>query len=393
MVQSKITSGFLIPKPPNQTADEPSVQQRSQKEIEAEIEAVAEVVNHCCAGGGGEFFSADEKGVTVHHNLEVYTNDDDDDMAALETSSLLDTTITIDVGSVVAPEIRPGQGAQVTAKEVIPFVLLKFNPDTDKHWTVPELKIFHDLLNRVEGEIMVNNLECGDAYKWANQWGRVGLLGLSPKNIDHINEYRTVVESQLLGQTRFTIFPKDGLERKGTVSVLLREHFRSFKVEWLPMAIMKRNKKLKGGLRLTHTKMYADTDVSRAGACKKGWRLALLQGCHKFMKSLEQFDQEHRFPVGSSHVIIRGGANRPKGSGPGQSRQDRGRAPTMTGRGKDDRAKSREQQQSRGRGEKNQSGNYDRSYPPGGLVAMGSGRGTGSVPNTGPSSKGRGNVR
>ena len=31
------------------------------------------------------------------------------------------------------------------------------------------------------------------------------------------------------------------------------------------------------------------------------------------MTSLEHFPQEYRFPVGSGHIIIRGGSNRPKG--------------------------------------------------------------------------------
>ena len=164
--------------------------------------------------------------------------------------------------------------------------------------------------------------------------------------------------------------------------------FRAFKAEWLPLAILKRNKKLRGGLRLTHTKNYADTDTSRAGASKKGWRLALLQGCAKFMKSLEYYGQDYRFPVGSGHVLIRGGANRPKGQG---TRRE-GDQDQQAGRGKDGR-QNKHKNQDGDRPGRSENTSYNRSFPAGGLVAMGRGRGKGPGDGAGSGSKGRGAAR
>ena len=349
------------------------------------MEAISDVISHKCAGGGGEFFEDGEKGV-VEHDLDFYSAEDEE--SELNVTAGLDETIVLEVERLVSHEIKPEHGAQIRAKEVIPFVVLKFNPERDRHWTVPEPNIFHDLINRVEGVIVEENLDCDRVCLWGNMWGKVGLLGLSPKYPDLINQYRVLVEGQILGKTRFTIFPRDALEKKGTVTVLLREQFRSFKTEWLPKSILRRTRKLRGGLRLTHTKTYADTDVSRAGANKKGWRLALLQGCPRFMMSLEQFPQDHRFPVGSGHVLIRGGSNRPKGQGPGQDRgRGRGRGLDRDGRrsgpsaapkapGHQQQQQGQQQQQNESRSNTN---NYDRRFPTGGLVpvtSMGRGRGT-----------------
>ena len=294
----------------------------------------------------------------------------------------LDQTVVLEVGRLVAEEMRTEKSTQLRAKNVIAFVVLKFNPDTDRHWTVPDPDTFNDLMNRLEGVLMEGDHSCWSAYRWVNMWGRVGLLGLSPSDPDKINAYRCLLESQVLGSTRFTIYPKDALEKKGNISVLLRASFRSFKPEWLPKALLRRSRGLKGSLRLTHVKTYADTDVSRAGASKKGWRLALLQGCPRFMFSLEKYPEEHRFPVGSGHVMIRGGSGREKGQGRGQGQgkgraQDqargRGGAPTTGGQQQKDQ---NQQQPGQGSGRK-KNNNYDRSFPAGGLRDMGAGRGRG----------------
>ena len=155
-------------------------------------------------------------------------------------------------------------------------------------------------------------MSCRLAYRWANLWGRVGLIGLSPTNKDHLNDYRHVIETQVLGETNFTIFPKDGLDKKGNLSVLLRENFRAYQIECLPRALFDQSRKLRGMLRVTHVRTYPDAARSRAGASKRGWRLLLLQGCEEFMESLKNYDTEYKFPVGSGHVMIRGGNDRPK---------------------------------------------------------------------------------
>ena len=125
--------------------------------IDIELEAISEVVSNRCAGGGSDFFAGDEKGIE-EYDEEFYAAEDEE--GEMNITAALDETVLLEVGRLVNEEIRPEHGAQIKAKDVVPFVVLKFNPDRDRHWTVPTPAIFHDLINRVEGEIMEGDLEC-----------------------------------------------------------------------------------------------------------------------------------------------------------------------------------------------------------------------------------------
>ena len=83
-------------------------------------------------------------------------------------------------------------------------------------------------------------------------------------------EYRKVVEAQMSGPVRFTLFPKDALEKRGNLTVLLRKNLQTFDIRWLPKAILMRSC-IRGGLRLTHIKHYRPEDTTRDGVSKRGW--------------------------------------------------------------------------------------------------------------------------
>ena len=140
---------------------------------------------------------------------------------------------------------------------------------------------------------MRDDLPCGKIFKWSNLWGKVGLLGLASKNNRLLADFRNLVETQVKGKIHFSIYPRDGLEKKGNVSVLLRETYRDFDINVLAKTILRRTRQLRGGLRVTHVKEYGDRERSRAGASKAGWRLVLLQGTPEFMSSLEQLSLIH----------------------------------------------------------------------------------------------------
>ena len=110
----------------------------------------------------------------------------------------------------------------------------------------------------------------------------------------------------------FTLFPKDAVENRGSISVLLRDGFKNFKPRCLPAAIFRRNRGLTGSLRATHTKTYGPNDKTRSGVSKNGWRLVLLQGCPQFMRSLEAYDEDEKFNLGSGFIFIRGGVRKPR---------------------------------------------------------------------------------
>ena len=328
-----------------------------------DIKAISQDVYVRSAGGSGE---------QLEHP-EIAFNAVDMDYERIDNCSIVSVneTKTLDVRDLVTSSIDTGNN-KVVVKDVIAYVVLKFDPRTDKNWTVPEPTLFHDLMNRVDSRIQEKLLPCARAYRWANLWGRVGLLGLSPSRVDLLNEYRHVIESQKLGPIKFTIFPKEALEKKGNLSILLRENFRAYKVECLPRAILTNTRSLKGGLKVTHWKSYPDTARSRAGASKRGWRLVLLQGCPELMDSIKKFDVDYKFSVGSGHVIIRGGVGRPRTST--SNRAGRG-AWGQYGNGNTT---------NRARHPSHSNKSYDRRFPdPKNISAVGRGRGRGAAPSEG----------
>ena len=188
--------------------------------------------------------------------------------------------------------------------------------------------MFNDIVNRAECVMVGHRLACISAQKWSNMWGKVGLIGLSAKNPDHIREYRNVVEQLQDDNYSFTLFPRDAVDKRGNITVLLLDSFRAFDPTCLPGALFTRNRGLRGTLRATHIKTYPPGEKSRNGQLKDGWRLVLLQGCPAFMRSLEQFETEHKFSIGCGHVFIRGGVRRPSStSTTTRSGRGRGRGP------------------------------------------------------------------
>ena len=182
------------------------------------IKAISSVVNSRCTGAGEEEDRDEELIRPVEMDFVVVKE-------GLE--STVNETQILDVQDLITEGIDAGD-TRITVKDVIAYVVLKYDPDCDEDWTVPEPSLFHDLINRVDCRIRDAKMSCASAYRWANLWGRVGLLGLSPRNLDLLNQYREIIEAQILGNVRFTLFPKEGLNKRGNMSVLLRENFREY---------------------------------------------------------------------------------------------------------------------------------------------------------------------
>lgn len=318
-----------------------------------EIKAISEVIGLRCAGSGGEFIAPNEPGLDPI-NMEYLSSEG----GILDQSMTvdLDETRTFDMRDLISPDIKIGPGGQVRARDVIPFVVLARHRGADPPptisgsatpWTVPETKDFHSLISRIECYMINKGLQCVKAKKWANLWGKVGLIGLSPKNPEHITEFRTVVEGLATDKLAFTLFPKDAVENRGSISVLLRDTFKEYDPKCVPAALFLGNKGLRGSLRATHVKKYKPGDKTRNGVNKDGWRLLLLQGCPAFMRSLEQFSEDDRFSLGSGFVYIRGGTRKARTSSSSSTGQSGGGRPRSDGQ----------------RGQNNNSSRRDDQYP------------------------------
>ena len=154
-----------------------------------EIEAISEVIGLRCAGGSGEFIAHDEP------DMDLIEMDYHSSNALDQTISVdLDETRAFDIRDLVSSDINVGAGGQVRARDVIPFVVLARHrrgtqPSTMNRatpWTVPDTREFHSLITRLECYMISKQLPCIKAKKWANLWGKVGLIGLSPRNPTYI---------------------------------------------------------------------------------------------------------------------------------------------------------------------------------------------------------------
>ena len=286
-----------------------------------EIAAISEAIGQRCAGGSAEYLATDEPGL-----LPI---DMDYMPSPLNTTTDLNESRVFDMRDLVSNEIDIRRGTEVRTRDVVQFVVLARprlrGPDdnTATPWRVPDTNDFHDLINRTESYMINKRLPCYKARKWSNLWGKVGLIGLSPKSIQLLNDYRDVVEGLPTDTLTFTLFPREAVENRGSVSVILREQFRSFDVKCVPASLFSLNRGLRGSLRVTHCKVYGKEDKTRSGASKEGWRLLLLQGCPDFMKSLEQYDEDVRFPLGSGYIYIRGGVRKPRAAPSSRNTQGR----------------------------------------------------------------------
>lgn len=296
---------------------------------EDDVDDISDAIHLRCAGGGAEFFEPGEQGVaTVDQEFRSATE------LGPNLTIDLDETRVFSMRDLISSDIHVHRDTQVRSRNIIQFVILarpRASPTDGSRakWTVPDPDVYRDLINRSECYMATNRLPCLKAVKWTNLWGKVGLVGLSAREAEHLEDYRTVIEALHDDNYQFTIFPREGVDKKGSISIVLTEQFRSFEPLCLPECLFLRNKCLKGALRVTHIKTYRDGDKTRAGRSKKGWRLVLLQGCQDFMRCLEDYDEDEQFQLGSGHVYIKGGVRRPRTN----TGRQRGRDNDRRGRG------------------------------------------------------------
>ena len=122
-----------------------------------------------------------------------------------------------------------------------------------------------------------------------------------------LTDYRRAMSEIELDGYEFGTLPKDLMEPRNIITVLLKEIHRHFQPKLLPTALFQRNTNLKGNLRILRVKTFGQDEVSHKGESKVGWRLAILEGDFEFMDKLREIPEDYRFHLGSGHVYLRGG--------------------------------------------------------------------------------------
>ena len=160
----------------------------------------------------------------------------------------------------------PGAGRTVRAKGIVQFVVVKKNKDQDDgDWEFPDRQEFIDLLNTIEARNSATKNGYSAALEYNNMWGQVPILGLRIRNLVLLDGFRDQIDDFQCPVAEYTTFPKLGLDRKFAITIMLWQDLASFPIETLPRNLLDRNPELQGGLRVSRTKTFKDSDLDMRG--------------------------------------------------------------------------------------------------------------------------------
>ena len=110
----------------------------------ATLRRISDAVNHGCTGGNGEHFDTAEPGLEdVDMDFQYLSG------APIAKPDDPDNTLVLDVGDLICNSVGLHDQLKISVKEVVQFIVLKYDADTDKDWTIPEPAVFRDLLGHV----------------------------------------------------------------------------------------------------------------------------------------------------------------------------------------------------------------------------------------------------
>ena len=195
----------------------------------------------------------------------------------------------------------------VVRDETIPFLLLVKDGD-DLY--IPTPSFFDRAMTKMEIHVLVKHPHLRSFFWSCSKWMGCGVVELSSE--DGIEDWRTALTSLPLGGSlTLDTFPKDSLLMGPDITALLKEAHLEYDIKWMSHCLVYRNKQLKGNVRVVCSKIYQAHDITRLSVSMNGWQMVYLSGDCIFMESLSRFPVTHRFEVGPSSVILRGGIRKP----------------------------------------------------------------------------------
>ena len=196
----------------------------------------------------------------------------------------------------------------VVRNELVPFLLLV--KDGDGQLYIPTPSFFDLAMTRMEIHVLVKYPHLRSFFWSCSKWMGCGIVELSSE--EGLEEWRkALVDLPLESSLKADTFPKDSLLMGPDVTALLKEAHLEYDIKWMSHCLVYRNKQLKGNVRVVCSKQYQAHDITRLSVSMNGWQMIYLAGDCVFMESLSRFPVTHRFEVGPSSVILRGGIRKP----------------------------------------------------------------------------------
>ena len=196
----------------------------------------------------------------------------------------------------------------VIRDKMVPFLMLIV--DSEGQLYIPSTAFFDLAINRVEVMILTRFPNLRHLFWTSTKWMGCGIVELEA--VEGLEEWRVVLSGLILDNgLKAETFPKDSLLMGQDVTALLKENYLTYDISWMNHCLVYRNKQLQGNVRVVCSKQYSPHDITRHAINIDGWQMIYLGGDCVFMESLSRFPVTHRFHVGPSSVILRGGIRKP----------------------------------------------------------------------------------
>ena len=152
-----------------------------------------------------------------------------------------------------------------------------------EQWVIPDKKEFEYVINGLTQEALKH--DALDAYAWADP--KRGIISLYTHSRQDIEDFRALVRQFPAAEDgyQYETYLRDNLIQQYSLTVFLKDNLDNIQAEGLAPLIFKRNKYLKGSLRMIKVKSYLPEDVNAAGVSRKGWCLIHFVGSNTFLDS------------------------------------------------------------------------------------------------------------
>ena len=195
----------------------------------------------------------------------------------------------------------------VPRNDTIEFLLLVISGDS---MYIPSISFFDLAIGRIEENVITTFPNLRPLHWTSTRWMGCGVLELALSPL--LEEWRMMLSKMVFPEGfKLDTFPKASLLMGPDVTMLLKDVYYDYSKRLISHSLMYRNKAMRGNVRVAYSKEYGEHDLTRFGVSMHHWQMIYLSGDCVFMEFLSKHPVSHRFIVGPSTVVIKGGIRKP----------------------------------------------------------------------------------
>ena len=138
-------------------------------------------------------------------------------------------------------------------------------------WSIPDRAEFDQLIN--EATLRALSEDCLTPYAWADpKRGNIALYAASRLGLECFREVICSI-SPPDAEFQYETYLHESVVQKYSITIMLRTNLAGIQNDALAPVLFKRNRYLKGSLRIIKIKFFAAEDRNSTGISRAGWRL------------------------------------------------------------------------------------------------------------------------